>query len=582
MLRMYVLDTFVNSPLSVTFLHQVRTDMETARTAGWSVILRYSYTTTQRTSAPYGDATKNVMLNHIQQLGPIWTDFQDVISVIQAGFIGTWGEWYYTTSFGDPQHPSSTGQNGISNEHWTDRKGVLFAILQAAPQSISVQVRTTLYKTRFFGESATQASDVWDQTNKARIGHHNDCFLKSETDAGTYLDIVKDKAYLAADSARVPVGGETCGRSSRSNCNTATKELEEFHWSFINREYHPDVLNDWKSQGCYGSIEKRLGYRLILVKGEFPRTAYHGNTLCYKITLKNSGYATPYKKWVGHLLLRSKTTGKYYSGDISDGLSRGWFPKEGTQHMFSGEVKVSRTIPAGHYDLHMGFVEASAANTVNYYVLFNNENVPNDRTGLNSLHASIEIASSSRIVASTCESLKSWHPPPAGRHSRILKQGSGCQKITVPNGSFEVDSTDWQQYSGGFQYNNAQAKAGQRSIKVTNGGASHKFTFSPAITKFTLTGYGKFIGNPRTATADYSLYCDIERADGSHLWGQNAPFSTENSKWHQGILNVYDAQGMKSANCYVLYRNQNSGEAYFDQIEMWKVDENTDFSTCKV
>ena len=42
-------------------------------------------------SAPYGDATKEWMLRHIEQLSPIFSEFEDVIDVVQAGFIGVWG-----------------------------------------------------------------------------------------------------------------------------------------------------------------------------------------------------------------------------------------------------------------------------------------------------------------------------------------------------------------------------------------------------------------------------------------------------------------------------------------------------------
>ena len=41
--------------------------------------------------APYGDATKEWMLRHIEQLSPIFSEYEDVIDVVQAGFIGVWG-----------------------------------------------------------------------------------------------------------------------------------------------------------------------------------------------------------------------------------------------------------------------------------------------------------------------------------------------------------------------------------------------------------------------------------------------------------------------------------------------------------
>ena len=42
------------------------------------------------------------------------------------------------------------------------------------------------------------------------IGHHNDCFLASSLDRGTYVDRAVEYPYLEADSKYTVVGGETC------------------------------------------------------------------------------------------------------------------------------------------------------------------------------------------------------------------------------------------------------------------------------------------------------------------------------------------------------------------------------------
>ena len=48
--------------------------------------------------APYGDATKSWMLRHISQLSPIFYEYEDVLDVVQAGFIGIWGNYYVNSS----------------------------------------------------------------------------------------------------------------------------------------------------------------------------------------------------------------------------------------------------------------------------------------------------------------------------------------------------------------------------------------------------------------------------------------------------------------------------------------------------
>merc|ERR1712107_76842 len=82
-----------------------------------------------------------------------------------------------------------------------------------------------------------------------RLGHHNDCFLASETDIGTFQDDT-DRQYLADDTVSLAMGGETCGVfPPRTNCTTSLEELARYHWSYLNRMYHHDVLDGWQTEG---------------------------------------------------------------------------------------------------------------------------------------------------------------------------------------------------------------------------------------------------------------------------------------------------------------------------------------------
>ena len=53
---------------------------------------------------------------------------------------------------------------------------------------------------------------------------------------------------------------------SRSECPTATKELRELHFSYLNQDYNEDVLDSWRDDGCFFDIALHLGYRLVLRK----------------------------------------------------------------------------------------------------------------------------------------------------------------------------------------------------------------------------------------------------------------------------------------------------------------------------
>ncbi|MEM7194575.1 MAG: DUF4874 domain-containing protein [Pseudomonadota bacterium] len=268
--RHYVLDSFQSTDsLTQTFLDAVQSDFDTARDAGVRLILRFSYTITPISGScdagficpPYGDAPKSRVLSHIAQVKPILQANEDVIMVTQLGWIGTWGENYYTDHFGDPSVNSNT--NYLTNQNWGDRSEVVSAMLDAVPQSRSIQVRYPQLKQRFLGGpeaplsfSATHAEQAFTMADTARIGHHNDCFVASADDFGTYFDYGNDttevaagaiadlKPYQQADTQYTLFGGETCSDSynPQNNCDnlggSILAEMESLHLSYLNTDYN--------------------------------------------------------------------------------------------------------------------------------------------------------------------------------------------------------------------------------------------------------------------------------------------------------------------------------------------------------
>lgn len=37
-------------------------------------------------------------------------------------------------------------------------------------------------------------------------------------------------------------------------------EMRLFHYTYINNEYHGDVIASWESGGCFDDVRYRLGY----------------------------------------------------------------------------------------------------------------------------------------------------------------------------------------------------------------------------------------------------------------------------------------------------------------------------------
>src|SRR5690606_17462643 len=135
---------------------------------------------------PYGDAPVHIVLQHVQQLKPLLHKNADVIAVLQEGFIGIWGENYFTDYFGDA---SDNGAGVILDSNWQHRNRLLQALLDALPATRTVQVRTPQIKQRFvYGPRASiNAAPLTEKEflhggYASRVGFHNDCFLASPDD----------------------------------------------------------------------------------------------------------------------------------------------------------------------------------------------------------------------------------------------------------------------------------------------------------------------------------------------------------------------------------------------------------------
>ena len=273
------LDDFRDGPIGAGLLADLRAGLERARSSGLSVILRFAYN-----EGPYPDsepdASRAIIESHIAQLAPIFESHADVIALVQAGFIGAWGEWHTST-------------NGLLDDA-ADRRVILEALVDALPVDRATQIRYPSYKEEMYGTPAAQ--DAFDGSYASRVGHHNDCFLSSETDVGTYPDgeVERWRSYVADDTRWVPMGGETCAPyPSRSDCAPALAEMERLHFSYINEDYHPSIVSAWRDQGCYETIASRIGYRLALRTATFAEVAPPGGRLALELTLENTGWAAP-------------------------------------------------------------------------------------------------------------------------------------------------------------------------------------------------------------------------------------------------------------------------------------------------
>jgi hypothetical protein len=339
-----------------------------ARDAGVKVVVRFAYN-----FGPYPnsepDAPLSVVLGHIQQLAPILAANEDVIAVVQAGFIGAWGEWHTST-----------------NNLLPDKQQILEALLDVIPVTRMTQVRYPPYKSEMYG-GPLDAGTAWTGTYGARTGHHNDCFLASDDDFGTYPigEIETWKAFVEEETKYTPMGGETCNPNPpRTDCPTALEELERLHFSFLNLQDHPDVIQAWIDQGCFPEIERRLGYRLELAEAWLPDTVRPGGHFDFSMSLSNVGWAGMYNPRAALLVLEGPG-GLFETVAVDD--VRGW--AAGEAFTVSGRLDMPAMLDEGTYHLGVWMPDASPSirGRSEYAVRFANDGTWVQASGLNALGA---------------------------------------------------------------------------------------------------------------------------------------------------------------------------------------------------
>ncbi|GAA4039667.1 DUF4832 domain-containing protein [Nonomuraea soli] len=370
----FYLAEYRNAPIGQAALDQLQQQLTTVRAAGLKMILRFAYTA----ATDGADAPRDRVMAHLDQLRPILQANADVIHVMQAGFIGAWGEWYYTQNFGNA--------GVVSAADWANRKAVTDKLLSVLPASRTVQLRTPAIKRTMYGTAALTPGQAHNGSAVARLGHHNDCFLASPDDYGTYTNPAVEYPYLEAETAHTSMGGETCNPNSpRSDCPTAVGEMSRFHWTYLNTDYHPGVLAGWSS--CMADVTRKLGYRLALQSGTYPATAARGGALPVSITIRNEGWAAPVNPRGLDLVLRG-SGGTYRLPLGAD--PRTWLG--GTTTTVSRTLTVPASIPAGSYTLLLSLPDPQLGSRPDYAVRLANTGTWEAGTGLNSLLHTITVS----------------------------------------------------------------------------------------------------------------------------------------------------------------------------------------------
>lgn len=323
--------------LPQSFLDLLNAGAALHRSTGTKIVMQFSYDNVGGGPEP----TLSTILWHIAQLKPFFTANADVIAAVHSGFIGTYGEWAFSTepSVGNPT-PSAAARVAVRD-----------ALYAAVPAGVQIGFRS-LADLRTWYPTPLTSAQAFTSLNQARSGVHNDCFLNNNDDAGTYWALGVSptgrtpadnifRAYHQQISPFTTTGGENCGDGQFKACSDVLTDGALYHWRYLRDDWGTIFHDGWKAQGCYPQIKRSLGYRFQLDSVSHPRDASLGSVVNVEISLRNVGWArmfSPRKLVVTlvHALSGASITGS--AGDMR------LLPSQATS---STKVIVPVSIPVG-------------------------------------------------------------------------------------------------------------------------------------------------------------------------------------------------------------------------------------------
>lgn len=412
------LNEYRDGPIPDDKLQWLQGAFDNLRAHGLKAVLRFAY---ERDMDRRNGATLERILAHIAQLKPIIQRNADVIFVMQAGFVGAWGEWH-------------SSEHALESDHAALAK-IVAAVLDALPADRMTQVRVPKYKrwvldeAPFDGFAEVDAATAHTGVPTARIGFNNDGFLAGPQDGGTWPEaplfgqpgnpefdtMTRQSPYVAVDGELFwsDLGGKVDGLAAAVRLRLHHYSSFSLAHSFSEREGKPYSIDDWLqtpitleqlaaekmpiSDGYFANaagervertqfeyIRDHLGYRLELQTTQMPRLGKPGQPLPVTVTLINRGFSTLHNPRPVKLVLIGEDDRLWDLG-ATGADPRRWQPFDPADpefrplvHTIAASPRLPANLPPGRYRLGLWLPDAAAtiAGDARYAVRVANGDVP--------------------------------------------------------------------------------------------------------------------------------------------------------------------------------------------------------------
>ena len=370
------LKQYVASNLDLTDnkIEEINQYFSIMRENGYQVIFRVVYDS-KGDKNPEPDF--QTILRHIEQLKSVYEKNEDIIFVVEAGYLGSYGEWY----------------DGKYDKDKEKRNQVVNKLLKCIPESIQISLRKPSYIEDYIGNNQTvKKINAFSNDEIARLGLHNDGYLASETDLGTYNKSEREESLLwqGKQTLYTLFGGECQNKDSiYTNLNNAIVDMEKRHCTYMNKTYDREVKEKWKKEiytnknsvyqgeNGYKYIENHLGYRLVIRDVDMICTKRKINI---GINIENVGFGNIIRKKQLGFFLKNENNQYYIESDID-------IRKQLNEKMYELTIaeELPKNVKIGEYEVYLKIEEPyeSLKNNNYYSIKLANNNVWNENLGAN-------------------------------------------------------------------------------------------------------------------------------------------------------------------------------------------------------
>ena len=265
------------APLPSTMLTDLDARLAEYNGTGMRVMVRFIYNFGDPNPM---DAPIDVISQHLDEVMPIVMNHQDLVYALEAGFIGTWGEW----------HDSTNG-----NDSGAAQKVVLDKELSYVGDAFPILVRYPGDLLQYLG----------DTTAPANFGLHDDYYDSDDIDGGTWLPCVTgvdvcpspysttDLQDFAAAVSTTTIFAAEFGAvdAPAQTCDALAAYSYTYHPQSSSLGFYPaDIGTNLQSEGCVLDYLNRVGTRIELTQATITGTAGPNGQLLVALTMVNAGY----------------------------------------------------------------------------------------------------------------------------------------------------------------------------------------------------------------------------------------------------------------------------------------------------